>query len=453
MVDTLIRDAELVVTMDGEEIPGGWVAVTGTTIAGVGASGEEPEAAEILPARGSLVTPGLINTHHHIYQNLTRAFAPAVNAGIFEWLTVLYPVWSRLDEEAVHVSTYVGLAELALGGCTTTTDHLYVHPRPRLIDAEIRAAREVGLRFHPTRGSMSLSQKDGGLPPDTVVQTDEEILEDSERLVRTYHDPSPGAMVRVALAPCSPFSVTPRLMAETARLAERLDVRLHTHLAEARDEERFCEQRFGRRPIEQFEHVGWGSDRAWVAHCIFPNDAEIKRLGAWGTGIAHCPSSTMLIGAGTARVADLRAAGAPVGLGCDGSASTDHASLWLEARTALLLGKMRGGAGAMTARDVLEVATVGSAGCLGRADELGRLRVGAPADIVAWSLDEIAFAGAHTDLVEAWLRCGPVRARHTIVNGRVIVREGQVRLSDLDDMLAAHRRISRSWQRVAEETG
>ncbi|MFE0172339.1 8-oxoguanine deaminase [Streptomyces sp. NPDC059002] len=444
--DTLVRDAELVVTLDRADIPGGWVAIRDGLVSAVGRPGEEPAATRTLSARGSLVTPGLINTHHHIYQNLTRSFAPALNVELFDWLTVLYPVWANLDEEAIEVSTWVGLAELALGGCTTTTDLLYVHPRPGFIDAQIRAAREVGLRFHPARGSMSLSQKDGGLPPDSVVQSDDEILADCERAVRAHHDPAPGAMVRIALGPCSPFSVTPELMTATAELAERLDVRLHTHLAEAREEDTFCLEKFGRRPVEQFEHVGWGSDRSWVAHCVHPDDDEIARLGQWGTGVAHCPSSNMLIGAGTARVKDLRTAGVPVGLGCDGSASTDHASLWLEARTALLVAKGRGGSASMTARDILEIATVGSAACLGRADELGRIRAGRPADLVVWELDEIAFAGAHTDLVEAWLRCGPVRPRHTLVHGRPIVEDGRLTLPHVRDMLTEHARISRRLQ-------
>src|SRR6266581_2304628 len=270
MTDLLVRDAERLVTMTGEEIVGGWVAVTEGLVAAVGDAGSEPAAVEVMSARGCLVTPGLINTHHHIFQNLTRSFAPAVNATLFDWLSTLYPVWSRLDEEAAYVSAWIGLAELALGGCTTTTDHLYVHPRGSgdLISAEITAARELGVRFHPTRGSMSLSEKDGGLPPDSVVQDDDEILADSERLVARHHDPSWGAMVRIALAPCSPFSVTPGLMRATAELAERLDVRLHTHLAEDPDEDRYAAETFGKRTIEHFEDVGWGSDRAWVAHCI-----------------------------------------------------------------------------------------------------------------------------------------------------------------------------------------
>jgi len=448
MADLLVRNALLVATVDDDrtEIEGGWVAITDGLVSAVGGPGVAvPVSDTHIDASGCLVTPGLINTHHHIYQNLTRSFRPAVNGTLFEWLTTLYPRWAYLDEEAAYVSAWIGLAELALGGCTTSTDHLYVHPRGAgdLISAEIRAAQELGMRFHPTRGSMSLSQKDGGLPPDSVVQTDDEILADSERLVAQHHDPAWGAMVRIALAPCSPFSVTPELMRATAELAERLDVRLHTHLAEDPDEDRFAAETFGRRTIEQFEEVGWGSDRAWVAHCIYPNDEEIARLGKWGTGVAHCPSSNMLIGGGgIAPVHEFRAAGVPVGIGCDGSASTDHASLWMETRNALLLGRLRRGPAGMSARDALEIATRGSAGCLGRTGELGQLSVGAAGDLVCWPLEGIAFAGALTDPVEAWLRCGPVAARHTVVNGRLVVENGNLTATGVDEMLARHRTIS-----------
>jgi cytosine/adenosine deaminase-related metal-dependent hydrolase len=393
----------------------------------------------------------LINTHHHIYQNLTRSYAPAVNGSLFQWLTTLYPRWAALDEEASYLSAWVGLAELALGGTTTSTDHLYVHPRGGgdLISAEISAAREVGVRFHPTRGSMSLSEKDGGLPPDSVVQDDDEILADSERLVHLHHDPSWGAMVRVALAPCSPFSVTAQLMQRTAELAEHLDVRLHTHLAEDPDEDDFAAEHLGRRTIDHFDHVGWMSDRSWVAHCIYPNPSEVARLGAAGVGIAHCPSSNMMIGGGgIAPVSDFRAAGSPVGLGCDGSASTDHASLWLEARGALLLGRLRGGPAAMGARDALEIATRGSAGCLGRDGELGQLAVGSVGDLVCWPLEGVAFAGALTDPVEAWLRCGPVIPRHTVVAGRPVVRDGAITTPGLPDILARHRKVAARIQGV-----
>jgi cytosine/adenosine deaminase-related metal-dependent hydrolase len=442
--DLLVTGAKLVATCDGErrELPGGWVAVTGGLISGVGAPGDPwPAAGQTLDASGGLVTPGLVNTHHHMYQNLTRSYAPAINGSLFSWLSILYPLWAGIDEEAAYLSAWVGLAELALGGCTTTTDHLYVAPRGGgdLWSAEITAARELGMRFHPTRGSMTLSVKDGGLPPDSVVQDDDEVLADSERLVKLHHDPSHGAMVRVALAPCSPFSVSPGLMRRTAELAEQLDVRLHTHLAEDPDEDTYCMEKFGRRPVEQFAEVGWLSSRSWVAHCIYPSADEVTRLGAAGVGVAHCPSSNMLIGGGGfAPVRDLRAAGAPVGLGCDGSASTDCASLWMESRAALLLGRQRLGPTGMTARDVLDIATRGGAACLGRVGEIGELTVGAVGDLVCWPQEGVRYAGALIDPVEAWLRCGPVSARHTVVAGKVLVRDGALIIGGVEEKLRAH---------------
>lgn len=456
MDDLVVRGAALLATCDAErrELPGGWVAITGGVITGVGAAPDAPPAAtQTIDAGGCLVTPGLVNTHHHLYQNLTRAFAPVVDGALFEWLVRLYPVWAGVDAEASYLSAWVGLTELALGGCTTSTDHLYIAPRGGgdLWSAQIEAAVEVGLRFHPTRGSMSLSVKDGGLPPDSVVQDDDEILADSERLVALHHDRGPHAMVRVALAPCSPFSVRPELMRATAELAERLDVRLHTHLAEDPDEDEFCLARFGRRPIEQFEEVGWLSDRAWVAHCVHPNPAEIGRLGAAGVGIAHCPSSNMILGAGGSRgtitpVQAMRAAGSPVGLGCDGSSSNDAASLWMESRAALLLGRQRGGAVSMSARDVLAIGTRGGAACLGRTGEIGELSVGAAGDLVVWAQDGVAFAGALSDPIEAWLRCGPSAARETVVAGRVLVEGGRPTNPALTDILARHRVVAARLQ-------
>ena len=304
---------------------------------------------------------------------------------------------------------------------------------------------------------MTLSDKDGGLPPDSVVQDDDEVLADSERLVKAHHDASHGAMVRVALAPCSPFSVTPGLMRKTAELAERLGVRLHTHLAEDRDEDAFCLERFGRRPVEQLAEVGWLTGRSWVAHCIYPSQAEVARLGAAGVGVAHCPSSNMILGGGGgggfAPVRELRAAGSPVGLGCDGSASADSASLWVEARAALLLGRQRHGPAGMTARDVLDMATRGGAGCLGAGGELGQLAVGAVGDLVCWPQEGVAFAGALTDPVEAWLRCGPTSARHTVVAGRVIVRDGVFARPGLPGVLARHAEVAARLQRLSRPPG
>jgi cytosine/adenosine deaminase-related metal-dependent hydrolase len=449
--DLLISDAELVATVDDDrrEIPGGWVAVTDGVVTALGSPADaRPPAARTVDARGCLVTPGLVNTHHHLYQNLTRAFAPALTGGLFEWLVTLYPRWARLDEEAAHVSAWVGLTELALSGCTTSTDHLYVHPRGGgdLIGAEIAAARDLGVRFHPTRGSMSLSVKDGGLPPDAVVQDDDEILAESQRLVERHHDRSSGALTRIALAPCSPFSVSTSLMTRTAELAADLDVRLHTHLCETQDEDAFCLERFGRRPVDYLTDVGWLTDRVWLAHVVWPSADEVGRLGAAGVGAAHCPSSNMILGSGLAPVLELRAAGAPVGLGVDGSASADSASMWLEARTAMLQGKLRSGAGAMTARHALEMATRGGAACLGRDGEIGQLSVGACADLAVWSLEGVPFAGALSDPVEAWLRCGPTAARHTLVAGRFVVEDGVPVHPGLEEQLTVHRRVSERLQ-------
>ena len=387
-----------------------------------------------------------------MYQNLTRAFPPMTNAALFGWLQTLYPLWSTLDEEAANVSAWVGLAELALSGCTTSTDHLYVHPAGGgdLLSAEITAAKDLGMRFHPTRGSMSLSQKDGGLPPDNVVQDHDVILAESQRSVEQHHDASHGAMVRIALAPCSPFSVTKQLMTESAQLAEKLDVRLHTHFAENSEDDAFSIATFGCRPTQYLEDVGWCTDRAWVAHCVMPNHDEIQQLGKAKIGVAHCPSSNMILSSGIAPVVDLRAAGVHVGLGVDGSSSADSASMWLEARQAMLLAKLRNGAAAGTARMSLEIATRGGAGCLGRVGEIGEISVGAVGDLAIWSLTGVAFAGAVADPIEAWLRCGPTGAKHTIVNGKLVVDNGQLVSNKVDSMLATHRTVAKRMQRIAD---
>ena len=451
--DLLVRNALLVATVDDKrrELPGGWVAVTNGFITGVGSSSEpEPVAHTVIDASGCLVTPGLINTHHHLYQNLTRAFPPMTSKPLFGWLQTLYPLWRALNEESAYVSAWVGLAELALSGCTTSTDHLYLHPRNGgdLLSAEIAAARDLGMRFHPTRGSMSLSEKDGGLPPDDVVQEDDEILAESEVAVSKHHDRSFGAMVRIALAPCSPFSVTKELMIRSAELAEKLDVRLHTHFAENAEDDQFSLQVFGCRPFEYLKDVGWCSDRTWVAHCVMPNADEVVQLGKAGIGAAHCPSSNLILASGIAPVVDLRKAGVHVGLGVDGSSSADSASLWLEARQAMLLAKLRNGADASDARMALEIATIGGAGCLGRIGEIGTLTVGAVGDIAVWSLDSVQFAGAIADPIEAWLRCGPIGARDTIVHGRAVVRDGQLVDTKVGEMMSQHRALSAHMQQL-----
>ena len=429
------------------EIANGWVAITNGLVSSLGA-GTPPPATQSIDAAGCLVTPGLINVHHHLYQNLTRAYGPMTNSALFGWLRTLYPLWSSLNEESAYVSAWVGLAELAMSGCTTSSDHLYLHPRGGgdLLSAEIAAARDLGMRFHPTYGSMSLSEKDGGLPPDGVVRDHDEILAASELAVSTHHDRGHGAMVRVALAPCSPFSVTKQLMIDSALLAERLDVRLHTHFAENVEDDAYSLEKFGCRPTQYLEDVGWLHDRVWLAHCVTPDDAEVRRLGAARVGVAHCPSSNMILASGIAPVVKLRSAGVSVGLGVDGSSSADSASLWLEARQAMLVAKLVSGADAGTARMSLEIATRGGAGCLGRIGEIGELSVGAVGDVVVWSLDGPQFAGVVDDPIEGWLRCGPTSAKHTIVHGRSVVRNHQLVSDKVDEMLSAHSRLARRMQ-------
>lgn len=450
-VDLVVRGARLVATMDDDrrEIAGGWVAVTDGLVAALG-DGAPPAARRTLDATDCLVTPGLVNTHHHLFQNLTRAYPPMTSQPLFGWLQSLYPLWRALDADAAYLSAWVGLAELALSGCTTSTDHLYLHPHGAgdLLGAEIEAASDLRLRFHPTRGSMSLSEKDGGLPPDDVVDDDDAILAASEEAVARFHDPSHGSMVQVALAPCSPFSVTESLMVRSAELAARLGVRLHTHFAENREDDEFSLARYGCRPTEYLERTGWLTDRAWLAHCVMPNDDEVGRLGAAGVGVAHCPSSNLILSSGIAPVTALRKAGVPVGLGVDGSSSADAASLWLEARQAMLLAKLRDGAAAGTGRISLEMATRGGATCLGRSGELGELSVGAVADLAVWPLTGPRFAGALADPIEAWVRCGPVSAWHTVVAGHPVVEDGELTHPDTPDRLTAHRAAAARVQRL-----
>lgn len=389
-----------------------------------------------------IAVPGFINTHHHLCQTLTRACPVAANAELFDWLRALYPRWARLDEEAVHVAALVGMAELMLSGCTTTADHHYAFPRgqTRLIDAEIEAARRIGIRFHPTRGSMSVGESRGGLPPDRVVQREDVILADCERLIRKYHDPSPGSMLQIGLAPCSPFSVSAALMRDTAELAARHGVRLHTHLAETRDEERYCLQHFRKRPVDFLEDVGWLGAQTWIAHGIFLNRREVARIGRAQVGVAHCPTSNMRLGSGLAPVRALQRAGAPVGLGVDGSASNDSSHMLAEVRQALLLNRLRGGAAAITVEQALRMATVEGARCLGRTD-LGTLAPGQRADLALFDLNDVGYSGAE-DPLAALLLCAPTRVRTLIVDGRVVVDEGELRTVALGPVLARHRRIA-----------
>ncbi len=423
----LLTNAEPLVTMDGARrvLDGGWVAARDGLITAVG-DGDPPaeidgaplDAHARLDASGCVVLPGLVNTHHHLYQTRTRAWPGAVDAELFDWLRTLYPVWAELGDDDFHEAALVGCRELLSSGCTTTTDHQYLFPRdasPELIDITIDAAREAGIRFHPTRGSMSRSQKDGGLPPDSVVQDPDTILADSERLIARYHDPAPGAMTRIALAPCSPFSITPELMTRTAELARAHGVRLHTHLSETRDEDAYCREMYGMRPVDLLEDTGWLADDVWLAHGIWFDDAEIARLGRAGVAIAHCPTSNMRLGSGICRVRDLKAAGCPVGLAVDGSASNDASDLLAELRQCLLLHRVTGGAAAMTVDEVLEMATLGGAACLGR-DDIGALEPGRACDLALFDLDDPAYDRVG-DRVAALLLCRPTRAKAVVVGG------------------------------------
>ncbi|HVO34678.1 MAG TPA: 8-oxoguanine deaminase [Gemmatimonadales bacterium] len=441
----LIRDIHLLVTMDGADrrLRGGYLYAEDGVIRRVGT--EVPRglvADRTIRAPFALALPGLVNAHHHLYQTLTRAHPAAANAKLFDWLTTLYPIWARLDEEAVHVAALVGMAELMLSGCTTTSDHHYLFPRgeTKLIDAEIAAARKIGIRFVATRGSMSVGRKAGGLPPDSVVQDEDEILADSERVIRRYHESQPGAMVQVALAPCSPFSVSERLMRETAALAERHGVRLHTHLAETKDEETYCLRRFGRRPVEFLADNGWLDDRVWVAHGIHFTAAEIRRLGRAKVGVAHCPTSNMRLGSGIAPIHRLARSGCPIGLGVDGSASNDGSHLLAEARQALLLGRVARGADAVKVEEALTMATAGGAACLGRTD-IGALEVGRRADVALFDLRDVGYSGAGDPLL-GLLLCAPTRVHALIVDGRPVVEDGVLRTIALERVVARHGRIA-----------
>jgi cytosine/adenosine deaminase-related metal-dependent hydrolase len=441
----VIIEGAHVVTVSGEELPGGHVVVDGNRITAVGA-GPAPERAghEVVDGRGCLLTPGFVNTHHHLYQWVTRGLA--VDATLFEWLTTLYPVWAGIDEHAVHTGARGALAQLARTGCTTTTDHHYVFPREGgdLLGAEIRAAAEIGLRFHPTRGSMDLGQRDGGLPPDHVVEDRDAILAASQDAIDRWHDPSPDSMLRIALAPCSPFSVTGELMRESAELARRRGVRMHTHLAETVDEEEFCRERFGCSPLEYVEGLGWTGEDVWFAHAVHLDDAAVKKIADTRTGVAHCPSSNARLGAGIARTRDLRDAGARIGLGVDGAASNEAASLLEEVRHALLFARAVGGPTALGVRDALELATVGGAAVLGRADEIGTIEADKLADLALWRIDGPAHADV-ADPVAALVLGSPPPLELLLVDGRAVVEHGRVRTVDEDavgrECAAVHRTL------------
>ena len=425
---SLVIEGCAVVTMDPQrrELSGGHVVVEGNRIVAVG-EGPAPgyDGARRVDGTGCLLTPGFVNTHNHLYQWVTRGLA--ADATLFEWLTELYPVWAGIDAEAVHVAALSGLAWLARTGCTTASDHHYVFPSGAgdLLAAEIEAAGTVGVRFHPCRGSMDLGRRDGGLPPDSVVEDRDAVLEATEAAISRWHDPAPGAMVRVAVGPCSPFSVTGALMREAAELARRTGVRMHTHLAETADESDFCRERFGCSPLEYAESLGWSGPDVWYAHGIHFDDPEVKRLGAAGTGVAHCPSSNARLGAGIARTADLRSAGAPVGLGVDGAASNEAGSLLEEVRHALLFARAKGGPRALAVRDALEMATLGGATVLGRADEIGSVEEGKLADLALWRLDTLPHADI-VDPVAALVLGAPPPLELLLVDGVPVVEQDRV---------------------------
>ncbi|WP_108446147.1 8-oxoguanine deaminase [Halomonas denitrificans] len=399
-------------------------------------------------ASDHVLLPGLVNTHHHFYQTLTRAYSPALNKALFPWLTTLYDVWANLTEEQLEVASELAMVELLMSGCTTVADHHYVFSGAleHAIDVQVETARRLGVRAALTRGSMSVGRDDGGLPPQSVVQDERTILEESERLIDAYHQRGDGAMTTIALAPCSPFSVSRELMQESARLAKEKDVRLHTHLAETADETAYCERLFGMRPLDYLEATGWLSDRAWLAHGIHFNDDEVARLGEAGTGIAHCPSSNMVLGSGLCRTLELEAAGCPVGLAVDGSASNDHSNLAEEMRQALLLGRLRYAPSRVTHDDVIRWATHGSAGCLGRHD-IGGLAPGQQADLALFRLDEPRFSGAENP-VAALLLCGAHRADRVMVAGQWRVTDGRPLGVDLDALMGRHDAAARALRRT-----
>ncbi len=442
MSEVLIRGADFVVTMDARrrEIAGGDVLIRGGVIAAVG-QGLTTRGA-VVSAKGCVVTPGLVNTHHHLYQTLTRAVPGGQDALLFGWLKTLYPIWARFTPDHMRVSALTGLAELALSGCTMTSDQLYLFPNGSRLDDTIDAARQIGMRFHPTRGAMSIGESAGGLPPDLLVETEHAILEDCIRVVDAFHDPNPGAMVRVGLAPCSPFSVSRDLMRDAALLARDKGVMLHTHLAENDEDVAYSLARFGCRPGQYAEDLGWTGADVWHAHCVKLDAGETLLFARTGTGVAHCPCSNCRLGSGIAPVRAMRDAGVKVGLGVDGSASNDAGSLIGEARQMMLLQRVANGADAMGAREALEVATLGGAKVLGR-DDCGSLEPGKRADLAIWDMSGIEAAGAW-DPVAALVFCGPQRVRDLFVEGRQVVRDGQVTTVDLARVIADQTRLARA---------
>jgi cytosine/adenosine deaminase-related metal-dependent hydrolase len=456
----LIRNAEVVVTMDEgrREIKGGSVLVDGDAIAKVGTGAEvaawiaQDRAARApsrsIDATGCVVMPGLVNGHHHMFQSLTRAIGTGKGFVLFDWLKLLYTVWRHLDPDAAYVSAKIALSELLLSGATTVADHLYLYPNGVRLEDTIRAAQELGMRFHPTRGAMTLGQKDGSFVPDDLVESDGAVLEDSLRLLQTIHDPKPRSMLRIGLAPCSPFNATADLMRESAKMARAHPaVGLHTHLCETLDEERFCLEKFGKRPIDYVAELGWVGADVWYAHMVHPSKEEIGFMAKHRCGMCHCPSSNMLLASGIAPVREMRDAGVRVGLGVDGTASNDGNHLLGEARQAMLLARVgwpgfESRADRMSAREALEIATLGGAAMLGR-DDIGSLEPGKAADIVAFRVDGLEHAGAQGDLVAGLLTCAPAKAWLSVINGRVAVEQGAIVGTELKPLIARHTAASR----------
>jgi cytosine/adenosine deaminase-related metal-dependent hydrolase len=445
MASLLVRNADVLVTMDdsGSEIPGGGLLAVDGFIRQVGPTEDLPGTAdEVVDLRGHVVLPGLVNTHHHFYQTLTRAVPGAQDVGLFDWLRRLYPIWARMTPDHVRISTTTALAELALSGCTTSSDHLYVFPNGSSLDDQIEGAAPVGLRLHAARGSMSLGESHGGLPPDSVVEDHDTILADTQSMIERHNDPDDGAMIRVVVAPCSPFSVTPEIMRDSAELAREHGVHLHTHVAETIDEEDFCVEMFGVRPVEHMERLGWVGDDVWYAHGVFVDDDEIARLGATSTGVAHCPTSNMRLASGIAPVRRYLDSGVRLGLGVDGSASNDGSHLLAEVRQAMLLSRLTAapsldGGPLMSARQALRIATRGSAETLGRSD-LGSLEPGKAADFIAIRLDRLDYAGALHDPVAAIVFAAPATVDHSFVHGRPVVSDGRLVHVDVEQLVRQH---------------
>jgi 8-oxoguanine deaminase len=446
----LVKNADLLVSMDdaGAQHAGGGVYVVDNAIRQIGPSSDLPQEADrVIDARGMIVLPGMVNAHHHFFQTLTRNLPAAQNANLFDWLVTHYPIWARLTPEAMYVSSKIAIAELMLSGCTTSSDHTYVWPNGSRIDDQVRAAAEMGFRFHAARGSMSVGESQGGLPPDSVVENEEAILRDSRRAIEQYHDPAPYAMLRVVLAPCSPFSVSPSLMRESVELARSYNVHSHTHLAETVDEAAYCAQTFGRTPVELAEDLGWVGPDVWHAHMVHPSADEVTRLGRTRTGVAHCPSSNMRLASGIAPLAPLRRAGARVGLGVDGSASNDSSNILAEARQALLLNRVAGGPAALTAVEVFRMATRGGAEVLGR-DDIGYLAPGMAADFVGYRLDTLGLAGGSVhDPLASLVFCHPPAVNLSVINGRVRILDGRLLDVDLPPLIERHNLIAQALVR------